>query len=143
MSGVKVSDYPTASVLADTDLMYLVQSSGAVKVSKKVPLSTLFTKIFSKSIFVKGINYGIAPQTLTNSGTIDTQVGLTTLICTTNSTFTLPAGTQGDEKIILVENNPSFTCNVSGTFVTTSLLNVGITGKSLRIVFHNGKWYIA
>lgn len=142
MSGVKVSDYPTASVLADTDLLYLIQSSGTAKVSKKVPLSTLFTKIFSKSIFVKGVNYGISPQTLTNSGTIDIQVGITTLICTTNSTFTLPAGTQGDEKIILVENNPTFTCNVTGAFAIGNVFDVGATGSALRVIFHNGKWYL-
>lgn len=141
MSGVKVSDYPTATTLVETDLVYLVQSSGSAKVSKKSTLTTLFNRVFSKTIFNKGINYGTTPQTLTNTGTIDIQIGITALICTANGSFILPAGTQGDEKIILVENNPSFVCMITGTFSTGNSFNVGLGGGGYSFVFHSGKWY--
>lgn len=138
---MKVTDYPSATAIDNTDLLYLIQTSGSAKISKKTTISKFFEKINIKSIFSKGFNYGITPNLLTDSGTIDIQNGINALTCTQDATFILPNGTQGDEVIILVESNPSFTCTLTGTFAFGSSYIVGQTGSTLRCVFHHGKWY--
>jgi hypothetical protein len=139
---MKVTDYPLASVVDNSDTMYLIQTSGSAKISKKVLISKFFEKINIKSIFSKGVNYGTTPQSLTDTGTIAIDSGITALICTQNASFILPNGSQGDEVIILVEANPSFTCTVTGTFALGSNLVLGQTGTTARCLFHHGKWYI-
>jgi hypothetical protein len=138
---MKLSDYTSATVVENTDMMYLVQTSGTAKISKKVLISKLFEKINIKSIFQKGINYGTMPQGLSGLGAIDLTSGVVSLSCPFDSTFSMPTGTQGDEIIILVENNPSYQCVLTGSFATGNSVSMGLTGDTARFIFHYGKWY--
>lgn len=139
---MKISDYPSATATDNADILYVIQTSGTAKISKKIAKSLLLSKVDVKTIFNKGINYGTAPQSLTNTGTVDIQSGIAALNCTADSSFILPSGTQGDEILILVETNPSFICEVVGTFAHTSSIDIGLAGQTIRIVFHHGKWYV-
>ena len=139
----KVSDFTEATTLAADDIVYIVQTANGTKTSRKAKLTTLFAKVFSKTIFQKGINYGVTPQALTTSGSIDLSVGITAITATTDIAATIAAGTEGDEKIILVESNPANIITLTGTFGDNTTSKVlGVTGTKWRLVFHNGKWYI-
>lgn len=140
---MKVSDYPSATTIDNADSLYLVQTSGTAKISKKVAISKLFERFNVKTIFNKGINYGTTPQSLSGNGIIDLSTGMVSLVCPFDSSFAMPStATQGDELIVLVETNTSFQCVLTGTFATGSSYSMGRTGSTARFVFHYGKWYL-
>lgn len=140
---MKVTDYPSATVVDNTDTMYLIQTLNTAKISKKISIAKLFEKFNIKSIFSKGINYGTTPLGLSGIGAIDFSAGIVSLSCPYDSTFTMPSvATQGDELIIVVEGNPSYQCVLTGTFATGSSYSMGRTGSTARFIFHYGKWYL-
>ena len=138
----KISAYPTTNILNDADILYVVQNSGGTNASKKVSFAHAMTKVNTKTSFTNGINLGVASQALTNSGTINT-AGITALTLTAAGTFTLNAGTEGDEKVILIESNPSsFPCSIVGTFFgSVTSISKNDAGIVIRLLFHNGIWY--
>lgn len=137
----KITDYSPASSISTADIFYVVQNVAGTNVSKTVSFATLMGVVPTKTSFTQGINLGASPQQLSNTGTINT-AGVTGLSLTTAGSFVLPAGNQGDTKVIVTELNPSFANTIVGTFANgITSIDAGLTGIVTTLLFHNGKWY--
>ena len=138
----KITDYSPTSSISSADIFYVVQNVGGTNTSKTVSFANLMAVVPTKTAFTNGINYGGTPQELTNSGTIST-AGITALILTATGNFTLPNGSQGDEKILITESNVGAHVNtVNGVFANgTTSIDAGATGTMTYLVFHHGIWY--
>jgi len=140
MSNQKVSELSSASAPTAQDLVYLVQPAGS-PTSRKITLVDLFAAVPSKGVFTVGINIGTSPETISSADTADLEK--VTHVEASNSGWSLivPAGSEGDIKVIVMDSTGGGTVTLTGTFWNSSIA-LATAGASVTLLFSGGKWVV-
>lgn len=138
MADTKVSELGTATSVAASDYLYLVQS----QVSKKVTVETLFEDVSTPVKFTDTIAIG-DNDTISSAVSIPLTSNITFITNPTASgAMSIGSGQEGQVKIIIMTANVSATTMV----LSDSQLDVDITftsaGDTATLLFHNTKWYM-
>lgn len=137
MADSKVSELTSATSVGGSDLLYLVQSN----TSKKVTAATLFAN--ASNVTLKGnVNYDPTVQLLASPGIIDLTKPVTHLSCdATGGTCTIPAGTNGQYKMIVMIANTGGTFVISSNIAGNGIVTFDRVGDTVSLLYTNNKWF--
>lgn len=134
MADQKISELTQATSVTSTDVVPLVQSG----VTKKVSIATLFSTVPVRVVETE------LPVAVT-SGVIPTAGKMNTLSApTTNVSYTLAAGNNGEYKELVATNiGNTFTATVTVSSARGfSSVVFSSTGQSVTLKFIDGYWYV-
>ena len=134
------------SAIASEDLLHVIDDPSGTPVNKKISIANVFNNIPT----YLGLD-GTA-QTITGSTAPNVTASITLLDGASfgsNATGTLPDGTNGQVKIIIMSTAPtssrSYTLTVTNWGTTTSNTNqlvFNALGEAVVCLFTNNKWYV-
>lgn len=138
MADSKVSELTSATSLGVSDLFYVVQSN----TSKKITAAKVFEN--AANVTLKGnINIDSSVQALGAAGVIDLTKPVTQLsIGASDGTLTLPTGTAGQIKILVMVASSGGTYNVFGNVAASANISFNNNGDTATLLFTNNKWYM-
>lgn len=138
MADSKVSELTSATSLGGADVFYVVQSN----TSKKITAAKVFEN--AANVTLKGnINIDPSVQTLGAAGVIDLTKPITQLsVGASNGTLTLPTGTPGQVKILVMVASSGGTYNVYGNVAASANISFDQAGDTATLLFTNNKWYM-
>lgn len=138
MADSKVSELTSATSLGGADVFYVVQSN----TSKKITAAKVFEN--AANVTLKGnINIDPSVQTLGAAGVIDLTKPITQLsVGASNGTLTLPIGTPGQVKILVMVASSGGTYNVYGNVAASANISFDNNGDTATLLFTNSKWYM-
>lgn len=138
MADSKVSELTSATSLGGADVFYVVQSD----TSKKITAAKIFEN--AANVTLKGnINIDPSVQTLGAAGVIDLTKPVTHLIASaSNGTLTLPVGTPGQVKVLVMTSSAGGTYNVYGNMAASANVSFNNNGDTATLLFTNNKWYM-
>lgn len=138
MADSKVSELTSATSLGGADVFYVVQSN----TSKKITAAKVFEN--AANVTLKGnINIDPSVQTLGAAGVIDLTKPVTQLsVGASNGTLTLPTGTAGQIKILVMVASSGGTYNVYGNVAASANISFNNNGDTATLLFTNNKWYM-
>ena len=138
MADSKVSELTSATSLGGADVFYVVQSN----TSKKITAAKVFEN--AANVTLKGsINLDPSVQTLGAAGVIDLSKPVTHLVASaSNGTLTLPMGTPGQVKILVMIASSGGTYNVYGNVAASANISFNNNGDTATLLFTNNKWYM-
>lgn len=138
MSNQKVTELNAATAPTAADELYLVQPANT-PLSRRITLASLFGAIPSKIVCKAGFNLGTTTESLSSAATADA-VKTTHVSCSnTGWTLTIPTGSEGDIKVVIMDSTGGGTVTLSGTFWNTSI-ELENAGAAVTMLFSSGKW---
>ena len=139
MADQKLSELTTATSIASTDTTYLV-SGGA---SKQITMANLFASVPTPVSFDDKISI-TDTDTMTSAGAIDVTTNITYLSDpSTGGTLTIPVGTPGQIKIIImISNTSSRTLTLDDSDLASDTIAFSNVGDTATLIYTNSKWYM-
>ena len=139
MADQKLSELTAATSIASTDTTYLV-SGGA---SKQITMANLFASVPTPVSFDDKISI-TDTDTMTAAGAISVTTNITYLSNpTATGTLTIPVGTEGQIKIIIMTSNSAGnTLTLDDSDLGHDTITFSAVGDTATLIYTSSKWYM-
>lgn len=137
MADTKVSELTAATSVGGGDILYLVQSN----TSKRLPVSTLFAN--AANVTLKGNVNLSGTQSLGTPGIVDLTKQISHLSSDAiGGQLTLPNGTDGQLKILVMTSTAGGTYTVRGNVANNANVVFSAVGNTATLLYTNSKWFM-